>query len=148
MLTIENKIRISQSVENVWAVLIDRESYHQWNPVILSQTGVLQRGCSAKMRINPALFPMNVNIVYRQVRPMQELSWFGGPPLVKGYHYFKLKALEDGSTEVTHGVRFGLLATLLGWPAIVTLVKMKYKKADSALKKYCEALSACQKNAA
>ena len=148
MLTIENKIRISQSVENVWAVLIDRENYHQWNPVILSQTGVLQRGCSAKMRINPALFAMNVNIVYRQVRPMQELSWFGGPPLIKGYHYFKLQALDDGTTEVTHGERFGFLATLLGWPAIVTLVKMKYKKVDSALKKRCEALSACQQQAA
>jgi len=139
MLTIENTIKIKASIEDVWSVLVDRENYHLWNPVILSQTGVLQRGCNAKMRINPALFAMNVNIVYRQVLPYTELSWFGGPPVIKGYHYFKLERLPNGDTSVTHGERFGFLATLMGWPAIMTLVKMKYKKADVALKKRCEA---------
>ena len=148
MLTIENKIEIQACIEDVWSVLIDRENYHQWNPVILSQTGVLKRGCTAKMRINPALFAMSVNIVYRQVRPNEELSWFGGPPLIKGYHYFKLKALENCTTEVTHGEHFGFLPTLLGWPAIMSLVKMKYKKADTALKNRCESLFCIQQKAA
>ena len=148
MLTIENTIEIKSSVEQVWEVLTDRDNYAQWNPVILSQTGVLKRGCRAKMRINPALFSMNVDIVYRQVQTNKELSWFGGPPLIKGYHYFKLQSLPNGNTQVIHGERFGFLATLMGWPAIVSLVKMKYKKADRALKKRCETLFNSQQQAA
>ena len=148
MLTIDNKIQIQASVEDVWSVLINREKYHEWNPVILSQTGVLQRGCSAKMRINPALFAMNVGIVYRQVITNQELSWFGGPPLIKGYHYFKLESLPSGETSLTHGEQFGFISTFLGWPFIVTLVKMKYKKADIALKGRCELLYSSQRKAA
>lgn len=148
MITIENKIEISASVDQVWSVLIDRDKYSLWNPVILSQTGSLQVGARAKMRINPGLFPMNVEIVYRQIKKNQELSWFGGPPLIKGHHYFKLEAMNNGHTCLIHGEVFGLVPTILAGPAIATLVKMKYKKADHAFKRRCEQLFPSQVNAA
>ena len=140
MITIENKIEICASIEQVWSVLIDREQYSLWNPVIHSQTGDFKVGAAAKMRINPGLFPMNVNIEYRQIKTNQELSWFGGPPLIKGHHYFKLEATSNGHTQLIHGETFGVLPSILAGPAIVTLVKMKYKMADIAFKKRCELL--------
>ncbi len=140
MLTIENKIEINAPIEHVWSVLVDRESYGQWNPVILSQDGELKVGAQSTMRINPGFFPMNVNIVYREIKRNQELSWFGCPPLVKGYHYFRLQDLGNGKTQLIHGEDFGLVAVILSGLPIVTLVKSKYKKADVAFKARCESL--------
>lgn len=148
MLTIESNIDIEAPIEHVWAVLTDRERYIEWNPVILSQQGTLARGCAATMRINPALFAMNVPIVYQEVKENQELSWFGGPPLVKGFHYFRIEKIDNGNTRLIHGEKFGLMATLLGLPMIVTLVKRKYIKADQAFKDRCELLFAQAKQAA
>ncbi len=148
MFEIKNEIEIEAPIEHVWSVLIDREKYHEWNPVIFSQQGTLARGCSATMRINPALFAMNVPIVYQQVEEHQELSWFGGPPLVKGFHYFRLIQLHNGNTKLIHGEEFGVLASLLGGPMIFTRVKSKYIKADHAFKARCELLLAQAKQAA
>jgi len=140
MLKIENNIEIETPIDHVWSVLVDRERYAEWNPVIYSQDGTLQRGCKSNMRINPGLFPMNVSIIYRHVKENQELSWFGGPPLVKGFHYFRLEKLDNGNTKVIHGEEFGPLAAFLSWLPIITIVKNKYKKADRALKARCESL--------
>ncbi len=140
MLEIKNVMNICAPIEHVWSVLVDRESYAQWNPVILSQVGELRRGCQATMRINPVILPMNVSIIYRQVIENKELSWFGGPPLVKGFHYFRLEAIDSENTQLVHGEKFGLLAALLSWPVVLTLVKSNYYKADEALKLRCEAL--------
>ncbi len=148
MYEIKSEIEIEAPIEHVWSVLVDREKYHEWNPVIFSQQGTLAQGCAATMRINPALFSMTVPIVYQQVKEHQELSWFGGPPLVKGFHYFRLEKLSNGNTKLIHGEEFGAMATLLGWPMIATLVKRKYIKADHAFKDRCELLLAQSKQAA
>jgi hypothetical protein len=140
MYEIKNEIEIEAPVDHVWSVLVDRDRYCEWNPVIMSQQGVLERGCEATMRINPALFAMTVPLVYQQVSVNRELSWFGGPPLVKGFHYFRLEKLDNGNTKLIHGEQFSLLATLLSFPVIATLVRRKYEKADWAFKHRCELL--------
>ncbi len=140
MLKIENSTDINAPIEHVWQVLIDRDQYPQWNPVILQQQGVLQRGCSASMRIKPGLFPMNVKIIYRQVNKHTELSWYGGPPLVKGFHYFRLQKISNKQTRLVHGEEFGWLAALLSWLPIITLVKNAYRKSDDLFKIRCESL--------
>ena len=89
-----------------------------------------------------------VSIVYRQVIKYQEFSWFGGPALVKGFHYFKLEKLDNGNTQLIHGEEFGWLAAFLSWLPIITVVKAKYKKADVAFKNRCETLFKSQPVAA
>ncbi len=148
MLKIENEIEINAPISHVWSVRVDREAYGQWNPVILSQDGELKVGAKSTMRINPGLFPMNVNIIYREIKQNKELSWFGGPPLVKGFHYFRLHDLGNGKTKLIHGEDFGLLAVILSGLPIVTLVKSKYKKADVAFKNRCEVLFKTMQSAA
>ncbi|WP_390615368.1 SRPBCC family protein [Maricurvus nonylphenolicus] len=140
MLEIVNTLEIDAPIAKVWSVLTDRENYPRWNPVIHTQHGELRRGCRGKMRIQPMPGPvLEVDIIYQKVEHERELSWYGGPPLVKGYHYFQLKSLADGKTLLIHGERFGWLATLLSWPAVLGLVKQRYHMADQALQAYCEA---------
>lgn len=142
MLEIVNEVEIETTVEQAWSVLVDRERYSEWNTVILSQSGELRRGCRGQMRIQPGPGPvLNVSLIYHEVIPQQTLSWFGGPPLIKGFHYFELKALKNGNTLLTHGERFGWLSAILAWPMILGAVKSNYRLADEAFKSRCEALA-------
>ncbi|KAG0273120.1 hypothetical protein BGZ95_011059 [Linnemannia exigua] len=115
----ENKasITIEAAPSDVWDVLTDLDSYHDWNPMFISAKGKIAEGESLhiKMRLPVRMFcgaPLSYSWSPRiiKVEPNSCLEWFA-PAGVKGFidgtHYFQLTSTQDGTvTEFTQGKRY------------------------------------------
>ncbi|KAF9125772.1 hypothetical protein BGW39_007175 [Mortierella sp. 14UC] len=120
----ENKasITIEAAPSDVWNVLTDLASYHDWNPMFISAKGKIAEGESLtiKRRLPVRIFcgaPMSSSWSPRivKVEPNSCLELFA-PAGVKGFidgtHYFLLTSMHNGTvTEFTQGERYS------GWGA-------------------------------
>lgn len=118
MKSIETQITIEAGPDQVWAVLMDFESYQHWNPFIISIKGSATVGTQLDNELSmkdkkSMKFQPEVLVVEEQ----QEFRWKGKmfvKGLFDGEHYFKLKQNSDGSTTLIHGENFtGILAGLI-----------------------------------
>ncbi len=118
MKSIETQITIEAGPDQVWAVLMDFESYQHWNPFIISIKGSATVGTQLnnELRMNDKKsmkFQPEVLVVNEQ----SEFRWKGKmfvKGLFDGEHYFKLNSNQDGSTTLIHGENFtGILAGLI-----------------------------------
>ncbi|KAF8935449.1 hypothetical protein BGZ47_009929 [Haplosporangium gracile] len=115
----ENKasITIQAAPSDVWSVLTDLDSYHDWNPMFISAKGKLAVGesLSIKMRLPVRIFcgaPLSYSWSPRIIKlePNSCLEWFAPAGLkgfIDGTHYFQLTSTHDGTvTEFTQGERY------------------------------------------
>ncbi|GAB5525671.1 MAG: SRPBCC domain-containing protein [Roseivirga sp.] len=118
MKSIETQITIGAGPDQVWAVLMDFESYPHWNPFIISIKGSALVGTQLdnelKMNDKKSMkFQPEVLVVEAQ----KEFRWKGKmfvKGLFDGEHYFKIQANSDGSTTLIHGEKFtGVLTGLI-----------------------------------
>lgn len=118
MKSIETSIRIEAEPAAVWRQLMDFQSHADWNPFLVSIEGKPEVGSFLKNTIQTSekkqmQFEPEVLVVdeYKEFRWKGKLFVKG---LFDGEHYFKLTALPDGATLLTHGELFtGLLAGAL-----------------------------------
>ncbi len=115
---IETRVEIQAPVEKVWHELTHFSKYPEWNPFIVQAEGTFQPGTKSEVTIHP---PGGVPMKFRQTviekSSNKRLSWrgsflFGG--LFDGVHYFEMKSLGTGKTELIHGEMFsGALIPLM-----------------------------------
>ena len=132
------EITIPAPPEQVWAALRDLASYPRWNPVLsLSPWGADEPrvGARAWLKIKLIAVPMLVPVVFESTS-IERLCWSGGPwGLMRGEHYFELRAVEGG-TELVHGENFrGLLVPLL-WPLMEPVLEELYTSINDGLAAY------------
>lgn len=138
--SIHTEIRIHASAEKIWNILMDFESYPQWNsfiPNINGQTGVGQK---MKVKIHP---PQGSAMIFKpQVVthvPQKEFSWQGKlfvKGLFDGQHTFELQSNADGSItfiqrEVFQGIFVGMFnthKTEMGFKAMNEALKARAEK--------------------
>ncbi len=114
MKQIEIRVVINASPEQVWSTLTDFEAYPDWNPFIVNLKGkpVVGTTLEAHLKLGNKAPQVFKPIVLGAQRG-SEFRWRGKlfvRGLFDGEHYFKLRPLKDGQTELTHGERFsGLL---------------------------------------
>ncbi|KAG0283292.1 hypothetical protein BGZ96_012339 [Linnemannia gamsii] len=111
----ENKasITIQAAPSDVWSVLTDLDSYHDWNPMFISAKGKISEGesLSIKMRLPvqifcgaPLSYAWSPKII--KLERNSSLEWFASAGL-KGTHYFQLTSTHNGTaTEFTQGRRY------------------------------------------
>jgi hypothetical protein len=118
MKRIETRVLINARPEQVWSTLTDFEAYPDWNPFIVKLKGKPVVGTTLGVHLKlgnktPQVFKPKVLVAQRG----GEFRWRGKlfvRGLFDGEHYFKLRPLKDGQTELTHGEQFsGLLAGLI-----------------------------------
>lgn len=118
MKSIETQITIEAGPDQVWAVLMDFESYPHWNPFLISVKGSPVVGKQLDNEIKTSekkvmRFQPEVLVVEEQ----REFRWKGKmfvKGLFDGEHYFRLKQNRDGSTALLHGENFtGILTGLI-----------------------------------
>ncbi|MCE7991502.1 MAG: SRPBCC domain-containing protein [Roseivirga sp.] len=118
MKSMETQIIIEAGPDQVWAVLMDFESYQHWNPFIIRIKGSATVGTQLdnELRMNDKKsmkFQPEVLVVEEQ----KEFRWKGKmfvKGLFDGEHYFKLQSNGDGSTTLIHGENFsGVLSGLI-----------------------------------
>lgn len=135
----QTRVRIEAPVSTVWRVLLDVETYPEWNPAVQFHAP-LTPGRRVRMTVRLFGRGLTVAVLILAVEPGRELRWRGGARgLMTGTHYFKLEPEGDAATLVIHGERFAGLGVPLLWPFLGRELRAFYGRINVALKSRCEA---------
>lgn len=97
--------------EAIWAVLMDTESYEEWNPVFVKVDGAYSEG---EKVANTVRFPdgsdVEMKATVRALEVARELRQYGGTPgLMTFDHHWLLEPIEGGTRVTQHEVDRGLI---------------------------------------
>lgn len=115
---VEQSVQIDASASQVWAALTDTAAYPQWNPFLISSTGVIRRGETLRntLRNNGSEMTFTPKVLVADTD--RELRWvgrFGVPGVVDGEHYFLIEPISERSVRFTQGEKFsGFLVPVAG----------------------------------
>jgi len=113
--SVNTRIEIAAPAVDVWKVLVDFPSYHEWNPMIREASGDVRVGARLRLHFNPAgtggrIFRPRLAVV----EPGKELAWHGRPGfpgVLQSGHMFILEDPGEGATLLRHDMVFtGFLA--------------------------------------
>ena len=111
------EIRIESCPSDVWRILVDFDSYSEWNPFIIRASGDAIESNSISITAKPkGGKPMDFEPVLVVVDEERELRWVGKflfNFLFRGEHFFIIEETEDG-TNLIHGEKFsGILVRFM-----------------------------------
>lgn len=133
---------ISATAESVWAILIDFNSWQEWNPSVPSIRGDAQLGSTVKLTLAmPGRPSAKVKAKLTELVPERRLCWHGnvgGDWLFAGTREFELDPQPDGTVLFTHvedvtGLLFPVFRAVMG-PAI----QQHHENLNDALKRRAE----------
>jgi len=135
MKSCHTEIIINAPISKVWDILMAVDRYPEWNPSVVKIWGTLKEGRFIFAYISPLknVFPLQIISLKKE----QELIWKGtllSSKLIKGEHYYQLKDLGNGSTELQHGERFTGLASILMPSLLLSKIQANYNYHNQKLK--------------
>ncbi len=147
--SIRTEIEIEAPATHVWEVLLDFESYPDWNPFLVEIRGKAVAGRSLAIKVQPTgRKPLSFRPRLLKVEPFRELRWRGRlflPGIFDGEHSFVLEATD------AHRVRFrqeetfqGLLVPLL-WRSLDRDTRSGFDAMNEALRQRALALQDSEK---
>ena len=135
MKSCHTKIIINKPVSKVWRVLTDVGYYPKWNPLIGKIRGEMKEGSMVLAYVIPLKGNFPVRII--SYKNEEEIRWQGtllNSSIVVGEHYYKLKDIGNGQTELLHGEIFtGALANLMP-QALLSRMQDAYEYHNQKLK--------------
>lgn len=136
---------IQATAAEVWRVLMDFQSYPDWNPFVRSIEGATTPGSKLKVRLQqPGSKAMQFRPRVITLEPELEFRWLGHlfvPGLFDGEHYFRIERWEGEGVRFVQGERFrGLLVPLFS-KMIDQQTAAGFEAANLALKERVEAQS-------
>jgi hypothetical protein len=145
MKSLETDIIINAPIDPVWNILVDFDSYPEWNPFIKSFQGKISEGKKFKVTLQP---PNSKSMTFHPrclvLEKNKEFRWLGHlliKGLFDGEHIFKLEDLGNGQTKFVQRENFrGVLVPLL-WRIIKSNTKKGFVEMNNQLKKRAEQLN-------
>ena len=138
--TINEWIEIDATPEEIWNVLLDFESWKEWNPFIPLVEGNLEVGEYLRIKVTPPdMKPMIFKPEVFEVKPNEKILWGGSflKILYRGDHAFILEPLTDGKTRFRQIERFNGPIVLF-MSAMIKKTELGYQQMNLALKKEVE----------
>jgi hypothetical protein len=140
MKTMSAAIDIGVPPAQVWAILTDLGSYHEWNPLFVEASGNVAVGQRIRLRskhpANGRLMTVKPKII--AVQPGTELRWASSlPGLISGEHSFTLTATGHGTRLVQSESFKGLLTRFSG--KTFTRAEASFQALNEALRQRAEA---------
>lgn len=144
MTEIKTEITINATVDKIWNILTDFDSYQQWNPFIQKIQGKPQLNQRLVITIKP---PEKKKMIFKPViNSMLEkssFSWVGNlimPGIFDGQHSFSLKELPNNQVQFIHTECFtGILRKPI-FKLLGQSTASGFEQMNQALKKRCEEL--------
>ena len=147
MKQIKTDIRIQAPASTVWQVLMDFESYPEWNPFVVEIKGTPTIGNNLETKIKNGEKEFNFKPKVLQNATEEEFRWKGKmwfKGIFDGEHYFQLSESMEGDqavTEFTHGERFtGILSGMI-FRSIGEATRNGFISMNEALKARAEAIA-------
>lgn len=133
------KIIIKRPIGEVWQQLINFSNYKNWNPLVKNITGDIREGGQIITDIVPLNKAYSAKLL--SFKPNREIIWKGKQVaefLMAGEHYYKLKAIDDHTTELLHGEYFTGLASWFIPPSLLNKMKNTFIAHNEAFKQLVE----------
>ncbi|HEY7399651.1 MAG TPA: SRPBCC domain-containing protein [Actinomycetota bacterium] len=117
MKELDETIEVRATPQEVWAVLMDVESYGEWNP-FLQIEGDLRVGARLSVQISPVgERAMTIRPTVTMVKDGHELRWLGRllmHGIFNGEHIFRIEEIDPGRVRFVQHERFtGVLVPFL-----------------------------------
>lgn len=108
--SVHHEIMIDASPEKVWMVLLDTDSYDDWNPVMKVLEGDVKEGNRVRYRFTQdAENSSEIPSMVKKVIPNQLLNQGGGMPIVLTFdHKYILESMDNGTKLTIHEDYVGL----------------------------------------
>lgn len=142
MIQIRTEIIINAKAEKIWALLIDFNNYHTWNPFIIRSSGKAIQGSkiSNSMKIQGKI--QTFKPILLEVNENHRLEWLGSlffKGLFDGKHYFEIEKVDAENCKLIQGESFsGILVkpilkrikkdTIAGFVAMNEAIKLESEK--------------------
>lgn len=133
------KIIIHQPIEKVWEKLTDFSAYKNWNPLVKNITGDISEGGQIITDIVPLNKAYSATLL--SFKPNEEIVWKGKQVaefLMAGEHYYRLKSIDNQTTELSHGEYFTGLAAYFIPSSLLNKMKNSFIAHNEAFKKLLE----------
>ncbi|MEW8685843.1 MAG: SRPBCC domain-containing protein [Candidatus Thiodiazotropha sp.] len=129
---VHTEIEIPASPEEVWAILMDKDGYKEWNPVLIPVEGNLKEGEKLKYRmIQPDGKESLVDTKVIKLEERNLLNQYGGIPGILTFtHKWILEPAGNGTRVIQHEEYRGIGV----WFWDYSWVEPTYRKANEALK--------------
>lgn len=143
MRSLTTTIEIHSTADAVWEVLMDFDTYPQWNPFIQEITGTPSPGSQLSVRLqNPAGKAMTFSPIVVDAESPLRFSWLGKlgfKGVFDGHHQFGIEPTGSGSVIFTQSEDFtGAFVPIL-WRMVNTKTRAGFEAMNSALKERVEA---------
>ena len=130
---INTSITIAARKETIWEILMDVDSYPEWNPFISSITGGLKEGNKIQVKLQgmtfqPKILTLKENLEFKWLGHF----WFKG--LFDGMHQFKLIDNGDGTTRFEQNEHFSGILVRLFAKTLEKNTKLGFEEMNTALK--------------
>lgn len=136
--SVHSEIDTAASPEAVWQVLMDKEAYHEWNPVLIPVEGTLKEGEKVSYEFHQDANTSSV--ISSKVIKLEEnrlLNQGGGVPGVITFnHSYTLVPTANGTKVIIHEDYRGIYVHF--WNP--QPVEVAYKRLNEALKKRVESV--------
>lgn len=143
---LETAIEIDAPAALVWSVLLDFDTYPEWNPFVLGIQGPAIPGERLRVSVRP---PGSRSMTFKPrvlaVNGGRELRWLGRfvlPGLFDGEHFFRLEPIEAGRVRFINGEAFSGLLVGLAKDSLLASTRDGFEAMNRALKRRAEALRA------
>lgn len=143
MKSVTTQIIINAPAKKVWDILMDFNSYEEWNPFVKSIEGAPQAGNQITVQLSlEGQKPQTFKPKVLRLEEQREFRWLGHlffPGLFDGEHYFILETTADNQTKFIQGENFkgilsGLIMNMIGEKTV-----KGFKAMNKALKLKAEA---------
>jgi hypothetical protein len=139
---VQSQIDINSYPETVWKILIDFDSYDQWNPFINKIVGQPKEGSKIDIYIETSSGKnRKYSPTITKVEEGRELRWSGRsslPGFLGGEHIFTIEELQPERVRFTQIEVFDGLLTKLFGKSLDIDVKQGFENMNNALKKRAE----------
>ena len=144
MRTISAQLEIEAPAEQVWDVLVDFDSYPEWNPFMTEVRGRPLRGATLHISMRrPGGWRLRFRArVVAAQRPSllawQGRGWAWWPGLLRGERWIAIQSLPGGRSRIEMRTTFtGLLSSLMVW---LDRYLASFDEMEQALKRRVEGL--------
>lgn len=139
---IRTSVAIKAAPSDVWDVLMDFDSYHEWNPFIRSIEGSPVKGASIEVLLGASgKKPMKFSPVVQESNSPSRFAWlgsFGFKGVFDGHHQFELEEVAEGTLFHQYEDFSGILAPI-ALPALRKATTRGFTEMNQALKIRAEA---------
>ncbi|NOX29101.1 MAG: SRPBCC domain-containing protein [Actinobacteria bacterium] len=145
---LRTEIDIDARPETVWTILMDLDMYADWNPFIISSSGVVVKFERLTNRLQPpggrAMTFRPVVTVVSENETFEWLGRLGIRGLFDGRHRFDLERRPDGTTHMVHSESFSGCLVRIFRKSLDRQTFAGFEEMNEALKTRCEIISGAQ----